>query len=294
MQQVIVIAGAPLPRGAEAVVAEMVGAFGLSPVSGRVLATDRAMELTLDAAGDAGRIADAVRRALPETDVAVMAASGRRKRVLMADMDATMVMGETIDELAAALGRQDEVSAITDRAMRGEIDFEGALDERVAMLGGLDAERIDRVAETLAYSEGAESLVRTMARHGARCVLVSGGFDRITAVVRERLGFHADRSNHLTVGDDGRLDGTVRKPVVDAGTKLATLRETARATGCALEECLAIGDGANDAPMVGAAGLGIAYRAKPALREVATAWIDHTDLRTGLYFQGYGDDEIVG
>ena len=292
MPQVIIMVGDPLPGGVEDVAADVAGAFGLSPVSGRILSPDRAMELTLDGEGDAGEITDTVRQALPDIDVAVLPEEGRRKKVLLADMDATMVVGETIDELAAALGKEAEVSVITERAMRGEIDFEAALDERVAMLAGLDAAKIDRIAGTLTYSAGAETLVRTMAKHGARCVLVSGGFDRVTGVVCEKLGFHSDRANHLEVSD-GRLTGTARKPVVDAGTKLATLRETAMAAGCALADCLAIGDGANDKPMVEAAGLGIAYRAKPALRAATSAYIDHTDLRTALYFQGYEDSEIA-
>jgi len=296
MPHIVTLVGAPLPDGVETVAVEVVGAFGLSPVSGRILSPGRALELTLDNAceGNTAReIADTLREALPEIDVAVLPEEGRRKRALVADMDATMVVGETIDELAAALGKEAEVSAITARAMRGEIDFEAALDERVAMLGGLEATAIDRVAETLTYSEGAGAMVRTMAAHGARCILVSGGFDRVTGVVRDRLGFHADRANHLEVGADERLTGTVRKPVVDAETKLATLRETALAAGAALADCLAIGDGANDRAMVEAAGLGIAYRAKPVLQEAAAARIDHTDLRAALYFQGYTDEEIT-
>lgn len=294
MPHTVTLVGAPLPDGVEAVAAEIVGAFGLSPVAGRILSPGRALELTLDGeAEDAVRIADTLREALPEIDLAVLPEEGRRKRVLIADMDATMVVGETIDELAAALGKEAEVSAITARAMRGEIDFGAALDARVAMLGGLAATEIDRVAATLTYSGGAGALVRTMAAHGARCLLVSGGFDRVTGVVRETLGFHADRANHLEVGADGRLTGAVRRPVVDADTKLATLRETALATGAALAECLAIGDGANDRAMVAAAGLGIAYRAKPVLQQAAAARIDHTDLRAALYFQGYADGEIT-
>ena len=295
MPHILTLVGAPLPAGVETVAAEILGAFGLSPVSGRVLSPDRALELTLD--GDCegnitAEIADTLRQALPDIDIALLPQEGRRKRVLLADMDATMVVGETIDELAAALGKEADVSAITERAMRGEIDFEAALEERVAMLAGLEATAIDRVAESLTYSAGAETLVRTMAAHGARCVLVSGGFDRVTGVVRETLGFHADRANHLEVGGDGCLTGKARKPVVDAGTKLATLRETALAAGATLADCLAIGDGANDRQMVEAAGLGIAYRAKPVLREAAAAQIDHTDLCAALYFQGYADAEF--
>ena len=133
-----------------------------------------------------------------------------------------------------------------------------------------------------------------MAKHGARCVLVSGGFDRVTGVVRDHLGFHADRANHLEVGDDGLLTGKARKPVVDSDTKLATLRETALTAGVTLADCVAIGDGANDRRMVEGAGLGIAYRAKPALKQATPVHIDHTDLRTALYFQGYEDAEIDG
>ncbi|MCL4133999.1 UNVERIFIED_CONTAM: hypothetical protein GTU68_064392 [Idotea baltica] len=208
-------------------------------------------------------------------------------------MDATIVVGETIDELADALGKKDEVAAITERAMRGELDFEQALDARVDMLRGLEAIEIDRIAETLTYMPGANALVATMREHGADCVLVSGGFDRVTAVVRETLGFHLDRSNHLEVGDNGLLTGTVRKPVIGAEAKLALLKERLEMGGLLAADCLAIGDGANDCLMVDAAGMGIAYQAKPKLKTVTEFHINHTDLRTALYYQGYSDAEII-
>ena len=176
MPSILALVGDPLPDGAEGVAAGVLAAFALSPVSRRALSPGRASEMALDGeVEDARALAEALRAALPGVDVAVLPAEGRRKRVLLADMDATMVVGETIDELAAALGKEREVAAITERAMRGEVDFEAALDARVAMLAGLDAAEIDRIAGTLTYSPGAEALVRTMAAHGARCVLVSGG-----------------------------------------------------------------------------------------------------------------------
>ena len=297
MRVALVIAGAPLPAGVEQTGADIAGAFGLSVVSGEILSPDRAVELifeTVDeAVVDIDAACEAMRKALPDLDLALLPEAGRRKRVLCADMDATMVVGETIDELAAALGKADAVSAITERAMRGELDFEEALDERVAMLAGLEARVIDDVARGLTYSTGARALVRTMKAHGARCVLVSGGFDRVTGVVREALGFDLDRANHLEVGADGKLSGKTRKPIVDSAFKRALLIETAAGQGVDLDDCLAIGDGANDLPMVEAAGLGIAYQAKPALRAATPYHITHTDLRTALYFQGYSDAEIV-
>ncbi len=298
MRVALVIIGAPLPDGVEQTAADIAGAFGLSAVSGAILSPDRAVELIFEMIErrpvDFAAAGQALRKALPELDVALLPEEGRRKRVLCADMDATMVVGETIDELAAALGKADVVSAITERAMRGELDFEAALDQRVAMLAGLEATAIDEVARGLTYSTGARELVQTMKTHGARCVLVSGGFDRVTGVVREALGFDLDRANHLEVGPDGRLTGKARKPIVDSAYKRALLLETAAEEGVDLADCLAIGDGANDRPMVAAAGLGIAYQAKPLLREATPYHITYTCLRSALYFQGYSDAEIVG
>lgn len=294
MTHALVLVGDPLPQGAEESATAILAAFDVTPTDGRILSAGRASELTVDNVGErAVTITAALREALPEIDLALMPFENRRKRLLCADMDATIVVGETIDELADAVGIKDQVAAITERAMRGELDFEQALDARVAMLKGLEATEIDRIAGSLTYMPGAAALVATMRKHGAECVLVSGGFDRITGIVRERLGFHLDRSNHLNVGADGCLDGTVRKPVVGAETKRDLLFERAKSAKTPLPDCLAIGDGANDCLMVEQAGMGIAYRGKPKLKGVAGFYIDHTDLRTALYFQGYSDSLIV-
>ena len=294
MTHTLVLVGDPLPQGAEANATTILAAYDASPIDGRVLSIERASELTVEGVtGRESTIVAALREALPEVDIALMPSENRRKKLLCADMDATIVVGETIDELADAVGIKDEVAAITERAMRGELDFEQALDARVAMLKGLAASEIDRVAQSLTYMPGAAALVATMRHHGADCVLVSGGFDRVTGVVRERLGFHLDRSNHLDVGSDQRLTGTVRKPVVGAETKRALLIERAESAGIPMEDCLAIGDGANDCLMVERAGMGIAYQAKPTLQSVTDLHINHTDLRTALYFQGYSDALII-
>jgi len=290
MTHTLVLVGNPLPQGTEASATTILAALDVLPMDGRILSVERASEIVVEnAEGRESTILTALREALPEIDVALMPTANRRKKLLCADMDATIVVGETIDELADAVGIKDKVAAITERAMRGELDFEQALDARVAMLAGLAATEIDHVAQTLTYMPGADALVATMRKHGADCVLVSGGFDRVTNVVRERLGFNHDQSNHLNVGDDGKLTGTVRKPVVGAETKRSLLQERAQNAGIAMLDCLAIGDGANDCLMVERAGMGIAYQAKPTLKTVTDFHINHTDLRTALYFQGYSD-----
>ena len=293
MSHTLVLVGNPLPQGAEANATAILSAFDVSPTDGKVLSAERASELSLEGVeGRESTILAALREALPEVDIALMPSANRRKKLLCADMDATIVVGETIDELADAVGIKAEVAAITERAMRGELDFEQALDARVAMLKGLAATEIDRVAQSLTYMPGAAALVSTMRKHNADCVLVSGGFDRVTAIVRERLGFHLDKSNHLNVGEDDTLTGTVRKPIVGAETKRSLLLERAEKAGLSLQDCLAIGDGANDCLMVERAGMGIAYHAKPTLKTVSDFHINHTDLRTALYFQGYSDASI--
>ena len=294
MTHALVLVGDPLPEGAEESATTILSAFDASPTDGKILSVRRASELSVEGVeGRESTITAAIREALPEVDVALLPQANRRKKLLCADMDATIVVGETIDELADAVGIKDEVAAITERAMRGELDFEQALDARVAMLKGLAATEIDRVAQSLNYMPGAAALVATMRHHGADCVLVSGGFDRVTGVVRETLGFHMDKSNHLEVGSDGKLTGTVRKPVVGAETKRSLLLERAKKARIETADCLAIGDGANDCLRVERAGIGIAYQAKPKLKSVTHFHIDFSDLRTALYFQGYSDAVII-
>ena len=212
---------------------------------------------------------------------------GRAKRLLVADMDSTMITVECIDELAGYAGIKPEIAAITERAMRGELDFEGALDARVALLAGLKAETLDRCrAERVRLTGGARTLVRTMHAHGARSVLVSGGFTHFADAVAAEIGFDRAISNRLEI-TDGRLTGRVLRPVVGAATKHETLLAEIADIGIDAGEVLAVGDGANDIPMIQAAGLGVAFHAKPATAAAAAARIEHGDLHALLYAQGY-------
>jgi len=226
-------------------------------------------------------------------DFCVQPALHRRKRLLIADMDSTIIGCECLDELADFAGVKAEVSAITERAMRGEIGFEGALRERVGMLRGLPIGALEQCyAERVRLNPGARTLVMTMALHGARCALVSGGFSFFTSRVAAKAGFHTDRANTL-IEADGVLTGVVGDPILGREAKLAALCEDAAALGIDLTETLAIGDGANDLAMIKAAGLGVAYRAKPLVAAEADARIDHTDLTSLLYFQGYRADQFA-
>jgi phosphoserine phosphatase len=249
----------------------------------------------LTEATEVGAVRAAASKALGglPVDVCVQPWSGRRKRLLVADMDSTIINVECLDELADFAGVKDKVAAITERAMRGELEFEGALRERVAMLKGLDLGSLEQCYdERVRLNPGARTLVETMAADGARCVLVSGGFSFFTQRVAQAAGFHAQRANILT--EDGEvLAGTVGEPILGREAKLAALKEEAAALDLPLAETLAIGDGANDLAMIGAAGLGIAYRAKPVVAEQADARIDHADLTAVLHFQGYRFEEFA-
>ena len=230
---------------------------------------------------------------LPGVDVVVQPREGRAKRLLVADMDSTMITIECIDELADYAGIKPQIAAVTERAMRGELDFEAALDARVALLRDLDAGAIDRChAERVRLMPGARTLVQTMRAHGARTVLVSGGFTVFADKVAAAIGFDRALSNVLGVAD-GRLDGSVARPIVGAATKRAVLLEEAAALDLAPSETMAVGDGANDIPMIEAAGLGIAYHAKPRTAAAATARIEHGDLTALLYAQGYARKDWV-
>jgi phosphoserine phosphatase len=227
-------------------------------------------------------------------DWALVPASGRRKKLLVADMDSTIINVECLDELADFAGIKAEIAAITERAMRGELAFEPALKERVAKLKGLGLEALQKTYdERVRLNAGAASLVRTMAKNGARCVLVSGGFTFFTARVAEAAGFHAHRANVL-IDDGAALTGEVAEPILGREAKRAALSEDARVLGIKESASLAIGDGANDLDMINAAGLGIAYRAKPLVAAEARARIEHTTLETALFYQGYRRDEFVG
>lgn len=226
-------------------------------------------------------------------DWALVPVQGRRKRLLVADMDSTIINVECLDELADFAGIKAEIAAITERAMRGELAFEPALRERVAKLKGLAVSALQRCYdERVRLNPGAATLVRTMARHGARCVLVSGGFTFFTSRVASAAGFHANFANAL-VEDEGALAGTVQEPILGRAAKLETLEREARGIGAAPVDALALGDGANDLDMIKAAGLGVAFRAKPIVAAEADAKIDHTSLETALFFQGYARAEFA-
>ena len=228
---------------------------------------------------------------LPQIDVIVQGEAGRRKRLLVADMDSTMIGVECIDELADYAGLKVEVAAVTERAMRGELVFEAALDERVALLEGLDEAVLARChEERVRVTPGAKALVRTMRREGAECLLVSGGFTHFADKVAEEIGFTRAISNRLGLAD-GKLDGTVARPIVGAAAKQEALLKALAASGLKAAQSLAVGDGANDIPMLEAAGLGVAYRAKPTTAAAAAAWIEHCDLSALLYAQGYARSE---
>lgn len=228
---------------------------------------------------------------LPGVDVVVQGEAGRRKKLLIADMDSTMITIECIDELADYAGIKPEISAITEQAMRGELNFEQALDARVKLLKDLEEAVLDRCySERVILTPGAVPLVRTMRREGAITLLVSGGFTHFADRVGRVIGFDQVISNRLGLAE-GRLDGTVARPIVGAETKKQALIDGAAAHGVALDETLAVGDGANDIPMIQTAGLGVAFRAKPKTAAAAAARIDHCDLTALLFAQGYARDE---
>jgi phosphoserine phosphatase len=264
---------------------------GASPP--RVLSPWEAAEWTLPTTSEG--LAVEIEAACDElrVDAALLPETGRRKRLLVSDMDSTIIGCECIDELADFAGLKPQIAAITERAMAGELDFEQALTARVAMLQGLPLETLARTyTERVALNPGAGTLVSTMAAHGARCVLVSGGFRYFTSRVAEVAGFHADRGNVL-LDDGAALTGQVELPILGREAKLRALVEEAAALGIGPHETLALGDGANDLAMIEAAGLGIAYRAKPVVAARAHARINHTSLETALFYQGYARSEFA-
>jgi phosphoserine phosphatase len=225
-------------------------------------------------------------------DVVVQPAARRRKRLFLADMDSTMIEQECIDELAAYVGLKEHVAAITERAMRGEIAFEPALRERVALLKGLPVSVVDEVLEKhITLTPGGRTLVMTMRAHGAHTCLVSGGFTLFTNRVAAMIGFDETHANKLTLAGE-HLAGAVEEPIFGRASKLQSLRSLRARLGLAREETLVAGDGANDLDMILDAGLGVAYHAKPKVAEAAAARIDHADLSALLYAQGYRREEF--
>ncbi|MCR4379399.1 MAG: phosphoserine phosphatase SerB [Rhodospirillales bacterium] len=225
-------------------------------------------------------------------DVIAQSAYRRKKKLLIADMDSTIVTGETLDELAAFAGLKDKIAAITQRAMQGELDFASALRERVAMLGGLDESFLAQTMSGIKLTPGAEALIATMRANGAVTALISGGFSYFTDRVRQRVGFDSSLGNQLGI-KDGKLTGQVIPPIVDKDTKLNMLTDTAEQLGLGMSDTMAIGDGANDVPMLTAAGLGIAFHAHPIARQAARARLNYADLTGALFVQGYRLDEFA-
>jgi phosphoserine phosphatase len=250
---------------------------------------EEADTLTRDLAQDIREIIGA-----EPVDVVIQPHDGRRKKLFLADMDSTMIGQECIDELADFAGFKDRVAAITERAMQGEIAFAPALRERVALLKGLPAAVVDRViAERIRLTPGGPTLVATMRAHGAYTCLVSGGFTAFTSKIAAMIGFDENHANTLLADASGTLTGTVAEPVLGREAKLETLNALRARSNLAREETLVVGDGANDIPMIAAAGLGVAYHAKPAVKQAAAAQIDHGDLTALLYAQGYRREEFV-
>jgi len=225
-------------------------------------------------------------------DLIAQPAAGRRKKLLLADMDSTIVTSETLDEMAAFAGLKEKIAEITARSMNGELDFRQALIERVGMLKGLDASALDETWKATELTAGAATLIATMRASGAHTALVSGGFTFFTSKVAERCGFHEHHANTLLLGN-GKLLGTVGEPILDRDAKLATLKRLAAQLGLSLAETASVGDGANDLAMIQAAGLGIAYHAKPTVAAAARHRISHTNLTALLFAQGYHAAEFV-
>ncbi|MDB5652118.1 MAG: phosphoserine phosphatase SerB [Hyphomicrobiales bacterium] len=248
-----------------------------------------------EAPGDNRALADTLRAALggAPVDIIVQPIAGRRKKLFLADMDSTMIGQECIDELADFAGMKAHVSEITERAMRGEIAFEPALRERVALLRGLDAKIVAQViAERITLTPGGTTLVRTMRANGAHTALVSGGFTLFTSEVAKAIGFHENRANVLVVEDD-KFAGLVSEPILGREAKYATLIALRTRYGLSHHETMAVGDGANDLAMLEEAGLGVAYHAKPAVAAAAHVRIDHADLTALLYAQGYRVNDFI-
>jgi phosphoserine phosphatase len=266
-----------------------------SPGQAQWLFDEVAVDIPFTGSDDIGAVLTRLRGARGDLpiDIVVQPQALRRKKLLLADMDSTMIGQECIDELADHAGLKAHVAAITERAMRGEIEFEPALRERVALLKGLPVSVVDEVLKKrITPNSGGRELVATMRAHGAWTCLISGGFTLFTRAVADMIGFQENRANELLV-HDGKLTGEVAEPILGRAAKLATLVELREAFDLDDIDALVVGDGANDLGMIAHAGLGVAYHAKPAVAAAAATRIDHGDLTALLYAQGYRRDEFV-
>lgn len=263
----------------------------------RMLKDGQAVEITLPAPPrqeETTAIAATLREAgdSHQMDVNLVAADNRRKQLLIADMDSTVITTESLDDMARIAGMADAILPITARAMRGELDFEAALDERLALFTGKSASLVDDALAEAELTGGAVTLVRTMREAGATCYLISGGFTAITEPIASRCGFHGTHANHLEM-EDGKLLGRVRKPVLDRDSKAQYLAHYCRELGIGAKDAACIGDGANDLAMLQAAGFGVAFHGKPLLRQQVPLQLNHTDLTGLLYLQGFTASEFV-
>ena len=257
------------------------------------LTPDKAIDIPLATRPD-GTTMSRLREALTpwQTDALVSEVAHRQKALLLADMDSTMVIGETLDDLAAQVGIGEQVALITAQAMNGELDFAQALEARVSLLKGLDTSVVDAVVSHMRLMPGAQTLVRTMKAHGATCVLISGGFTRFTQVVAQQCGFDRHVANTLVEANQ-QLIGKVEQPIVDKHTKLAVLQQCLAEQGLTAAQALTVGDGANDMSMLAAAGLGVGYHPKPVVLQATDNVIVHGDLTALLYAQGYTPDQWI-
>lgn len=266
-------------------------AMGASLGALDVLAADEACDIAFDGVS-LDEVDHRVSGLELPVDAVTQARAGRRKTLLIADMDSTIVRGETLDELADFAGVKDRVAAITARAMNGELDFEAAVDERVGLLAGMPVTTLDEAWKRIDYNDGARELVATMNHHGAVTALVSGGFDFFTRAVREELGFDFDQANVL-LQEGHVLTGKVRKPILDRQAKVDALHRLVIEHNLNVSNTMAVGDGANDLQMLSAAGTGVAFHAKPTVQAQARVRINHGDLTALLFLQGYRRSEFT-
>jgi len=296
MSLVVTLICNPANPALDSTVIDGVRALLPSPSPAQWLFNEVAADIPFEGSGDVATIEQRLREARGDLpiDIVVQPRIARRKKLLLADMDSTMIGQECVDELADFAGVKAHVAAITERAMRGEIEFEPALRERVALLKGLPVNVVDEVLKTrITLTPGGRELVATMRAHGAYGCLISGGFTAFTRPIAGMLGFDENRANELIV-ENGKLSGEVAEPVLGRTAKLATLVDLLESFDLDDIDTLVVGDGANDLGMIEHAGLGVAYHAKPAVAASAHARIDHGDLTALLYAQGYRREEFAG
>ena len=289
MHSVLVLIAAPGSHAIDARLAGKLAKFAGS--DGKWLGDEEAIEFRVTQTPSSAALADILGDS--PIDHALVPAAKRKKRLLVADMDSTMIGQECIDELGDMAGVGERIAAITARAMTGELDFEAALKERLALMKGLAADTIAHIlAERISFKPGGKTLVATMKKNRAYCALVSGGFSQFTRHVANHLGFDEERANELLIAK-GKLTGAVREPILGEAAKVAALRELTVARGLKARDSLAVGDGANDIPMLREAGMGVALHAKPKVQAAAPIRINHGDLTALLYLQGYRKEDFV-